>query len=120
MGGRGGQDGSLDQPPGQQGAPSPLQLLFYLFLAMLGLPCCGRAFSICREQGLLSNCGHAVSHCSGFFLLWSMGSGHVGFSCFDPGLVALRHVESSWTRDRTHVPSTLRQTAKHWTTREVP
>ena len=51
---------------------------FYLFLAMLGLPCCGRAFSICREQGLLSNCGHAVSPCSGFFLLWSMGSGACG------------------------------------------
>ena len=27
--------------------------LFYLFLAALGLPCCVRAFSSCREQGLL-------------------------------------------------------------------
>ena len=36
------------------------------------------------------------------------------------GLLALRHVESSWTRDRTHVPCTGRQILNHWITRQVP
>ena len=36
-----------------------------MFLAALGLHCCARAFSSCREQGLLSSCGAQASHCSG-------------------------------------------------------
>ena len=35
-------------------------------------------------------------------------------------LVALRHVESSQARDRTHVPSTGRQILNQWTSRESP
>ena len=35
-------------------------------------------------------------------------------------LVALQHVGSSRTRDRTHVPCTGRQILNHWATREVP
>ena len=35
-------------------------------LAALGLCCCRRAFSSCRERGLLSSCGARASHCSGF------------------------------------------------------
>ena len=34
-------------------------------------------------------------------------------------LVALQHVESSWTRDQTHVPCTGRQILIHCTNREV-
>ena len=34
-------------------------------------------------------------------------------------LVAPQHVESSWTRDQTHVPCVGRQTPNHWTTRGV-
>ena len=34
-------------------------------------------------------------------------------------LAALRHVESSQTRDQTRVPSTGRQVLNHWTTREI-
>ena len=30
------------------------------------------------------------------------------------GLVALRHVGSSWTRDQTHVPCIARQILNHW------
>ena len=30
-----------------------IYLLIYLFLAVLGLRCCARAFSSCRERGLL-------------------------------------------------------------------
>ena len=29
-----------------------INLFFYLFLAVLGLPCCAQAFSSCREWGL--------------------------------------------------------------------
>ena len=36
------------------------------------------------------------------------------------GLVALKHVEYSRTRDRTYVPCTGRQILNHWATREVP
>ena len=35
------------------------------------------------------------------------------------GLVALRFVDSSQTRDRTRVPCIGRQTPNHWPTREV-
>ena len=36
------------------------------------------------------------------------------------GLVALQHVGSSQTRDRTHVPCIGRQILNPWTIREVP
>ena len=35
------------------------------------------------------------------------------------GLVALRHVGSSWTRDQSHAPCIDRQILNHWTTREI-
>ena len=46
--------------------------------------------TLCGEQGLLSGCGVRSSHCSGGLL--------------STGLAVPRHVGSSWTRDRTHVP----------------
>ena len=52
---------------------------FCLFLAVLGLRCCTRAFSSCGERGLL--------------LLQSMGSKHTGFSSC--GTWALEHRLSS-------------------------
>ena len=39
-------------------------------------------------------------------------------SCGSRTLVAQQHVESSRTRDRTHVPCTGSQILNHWTTRE--
>ena len=46
----------------------PLNYLFYihLFLAVLGLCCCNRAFSS-GVQGLFSSCSAQASHCIGFF-----------------------------------------------------
>ena len=38
----------------------------------------------------------------------------------DHRFLALQHVESSCTRDRTHVPCTGRQILNHWITRQVP
>ena len=58
-------------------------------MAALGLHCGAQAFSSWSEQG--------PTH----------------------GLVALQHVESSWTRDWTHFPCAGRQVLNHWTTREV-
>ena len=54
-------------------------LFIYLFLAVLGLRCCARAFSNCSKWGLLFHCS------AGFSLRWlllsqSMGSRHTGFS----------------------------------------
>ena len=38
----------------------------YLSLTVLGLHCCMRAFSSCRQRGLLSSCSVLASRCSGF------------------------------------------------------
>ena len=51
----------------------------FLFLAVLGLHCCLRAFSSCGELELLSRCSARASLCGGF----SRGEcalGYVGFS----------------------------------------
>ena len=56
--------------------------------------------SLVAEHGLLGTQASAV-------VAWNMGS------------VALRNVESSWTRGWTHVPCTGRQILNHWTTMEV-
>ena len=46
------------QPLRQQG--SPYLFFIYLFLSVLGLPCCARAFSSCRERGLLFVATHGL------------------------------------------------------------
>ena len=69
-------------------------------------------FCSCSKQGLLSSC--IGSHCHGFSCCRAQALGLVGFSsfgfqalhhrlsrCID--LIVPRHVESSWTRDQTHV-----------------
>ena len=40
--------------------------VLHLFLAVLGLCCCMRAFSHCDEQELPSSCIVTASHCGGF------------------------------------------------------
>ena len=49
-----------------------------------------------------------------------VGCGTQAPSLQHTGLVALQHVESFWTRDRTCVPCIGRQILNHWTTRGVP
>ena len=72
--------------------------------------------------------------CMGFLQLWGGGPLLVvlhglliavaslfgGQRLCSAGLVALKHVEYSRTRDRTYVPCTGRQILNHWATREVP
>ena len=88
--------------------------------------------------------GYSSLWCAGFslrwlLLLWSTGSRCMGFSSCDTwaqqlwlmgsraqaqqlwhmGLVALRHVGSSWTRAQTHVPCLGRWILNHCTTGEA-
>ena len=98
----------------------------YLLLAGLGLHHFPWTFSRCSRQGLLSRCGVEASH----MVASNCGTralGHAGCSSCSPqarslqhmGLVTLRHVGSSQTRDRTHVPWVGRPILNHWATREA-
>ena len=108
-------------------------------MVALGLHCCARAFSSCRERG------YSSLRCVGFSLWWllllqSTGSRHTGFSSCGMwaqqwwlvgsraqaqqlqrmGLVAPWHMGSSRTRARTRVPCIGRQILNHCATREAP
>ena len=97
--------------------------LFLFCVAALGLLCCTQAFSSCGEQGLLfvavcrlliavaslvaehgsrrtgfSSCGTWAQQ------LWLAGSRAQAQQLWHMGSVALRHVGSSQTRARSHVP----------------
>ena len=76
-------------------------------------------FSSCGEQGLLSGCGTQASHCSGFSCCRAQTLEHKLSSGGAQTLVALGHVESSGTRDQTHVSCTGRQILHHWATWEA-
>ena len=98
-----------------------LRIVIYLLIwAVLGPRGSSRLLSSCGGWGLLSGCRVQASRRGGFFC-WE----HSRSSC---GLWALAHrlsyfiahVESSWTRDQTHVPCTGRRTLSPWATREVP
>ena len=113
--------------------------LFIYLLAVLGLCCCMRTFSSCGRVGATLCCGVRASHCGGFSCCRARASRHAGFSScsmqaqqlwlagsreqaqqlWRRGLVALRHVGSSRTRDRTRVPCIGRRILNHCTTREV-
>ena len=105
----------------------------YLFLAVLGLCCYARAFSSCGEWRLLFVAMQWLlllrsmgCRCVGFSScstrarqLWLTGSRAQAQQLWHTGLVAPRHVGSSRTRVRTHVPCIGRQILKHCTTREA-
>ena len=95
--------------------------LHWVFVAARGL-------SLVAASG-----GYSSLRCAGFLLLWllllrSTGSRRAGFSSCSMqaqqlwcmGLVAPRHVGSSWTRAQTHVPCIGRQILNHCAAREVP
>ena len=112
---------------------SQFRLHIHLFLAVLGLRCCTQAFSSFREQGAalwLRLQGCSVVAAPGLLLLWRMGSracelqkvhlvGPGACAYWHTSSVAPLHVESSWTRDGTHVPCIGRWILNHWTSREV-
>ena len=99
----------------------------YLFLAVLGLCCCARAFLQLRRVGATLRCGARAPYCSGFscYRAWSLGTRALVVaalrlsSCSAWGLVALQHVGSSRTRDQTCVPCIGRRILNHCGTREA-
>ena len=107
-------------------------LFIYLLLAVLGLHCCAWAFFSCSEQGLLFGAVRGlliavaslvVEHrlqARSLQQLWHVGSRAQAQQLWCTGLVALRHVGSSQTRDRTCVPCIGRQILNPCATTEVP
>ena len=96
-----------------------LLIYFYLFLAVLGLCCCTWAFSSCSKWGLLFAAvrGLLIVEAS---LVVEHGLRARGLQQLRlAGLVAPRHVGSSRTRARTHVPCVGRWILNHCTTREA-
>ena len=85
-----------------------LKNIYLFFMAVLCLCCCMRACFSCSDQGLLSSCGVWPAPSWWWLLVaehelyrvWAQWLRHMG-------LAALRHVESSWTRDRTCVSRVL-------------
>ena len=118
--------------------------LINLFLAAQGLRCCAWAFSSCIKRGLLFVAvrglliavaslvavrGLLIAVASivaehglqvrGLQQLWLAGSRVQAQQLWRMGLVALRHVGSSWTRARTHVPYIGRWILNHCASREA-
>ena len=75
-------------------------------------------FSCCGAQALGTRASVVVVR--GLQWLWLEGFRAQAQWLWRTGLVALRHVGSSWTRDQTHVPCIGRQILNHCPTREVP
>ena len=76
--------------------------LFYLiYVSLCWVFIAARAFSLlCNDWGLLSGCNVRASHC-GLLLLWCTG------------VIVLRHVGSSRTRDGAHVSCIGRRILHH-------
>ena len=89
-------------------------------MTALGLCCCVRAFSSCSEWQRLPSCGVQTSHCRVARVAERGFQVHGLQSLWLMGLSAPQHVESSLTRDGTHVSCIGRRILYHWTTREVP
>ena len=99
--------------------------IHFLSLVVLALCCCLQAFSSCREWRLpfvavASHCGrfscceaHTPSPSSLVVVAWALSI------CGARTLVAPRHVESCWTRDRTRVSCIGRWIPIHHSTRKV-
>ena len=89
-----------------------IYVFIYLFMAVLGLHCCAWAFSS-GERGLLFVVVLGLLMAVAFLAaehwlqarvlqqLWLTGSRVQAQQLWHTGLVAPRHVESSWTRDQT-------------------
>ena len=122
---------------------TPLNTDFYLFIYLGCDSLCCRPGALLQLQpaGAPLPCGGWASHCGGFSRCRAQAVGHTGFgSCSTgakklelpgsraprlgsaatvaPGLFAVLHVGSSWTRDRTCVPCIGRWILIHCTIRE--
>ena len=94
-------------------------LFIYLFMTVLSLRFCARAFASCGKWGPLF-----IAVRGPLTIAASLVAGHRlqtrRLSSWLTGLVAPRHAGSSQTRARTRVPCIGRQTLNHCATREAP
>ena len=95
---------------------------FYLFIYYLWL--CWVFVSVRGLSLVAASGGHSSSRCAGLSLSWplllrSTGSRPQAQQLWLTGLAAPRHVGSSQTRARTHVPCISRQILNHCATREA-
>ena len=86
---------------------------------MVGLCCCTQAFFSCGERELLFIVVHKLLIAVVSLVLKERLLVHRPQWLWLTGLVTLRHVESSQTRDWTSVPCIARQILSHWTAREA-
>ena len=86
----------------------------------LALRCCAQAFFNSDEQDLVSSCDERTSQANGFSCCstWTLRASRLQLLWLVVSVVALRHVESSWIRDQTHVLCNGRWILNHWTTRK--
>ena len=88
-------------------------------MVVLGLRFCARAFSSCGKWGPLFIAVRGPSHYRGLSCCGAQAPDTQAQQSWLMGLVASRHVGSSQTRARTHVPCIGRQTLYHCATREA-
>ena len=86
--------------------------LHWAFVAACGLSLVAVSGAYSLVLGLLSVVASLLED-HGLYGTWAQ---YLWLTC----LIALPHVEASWTRDRTHIPCTGRWIPHHWATREVP
>ena len=94
--------------------------LFILFLAVLGLRFLCEGFLQLWQVGATLHRGARTSHCRGLSWCGAQAPDAQARQLWLTGLVAPRHVGSSQTRARTHVPCIGRRILNHCATREAP
>ena len=95
-------------------------VFIYLFMAVLGLRFCARAFSrVLWQVGATLHHGVRASHYRGLSCCGAQAPDAQAQQLWLTVLVAPQHVGSSQTRARTHVPCTGRQILNHCATREA-
>ena len=94
-----------------------ISIYLILFLTMLGLHADRRLSLVVVSKGYPSlRCSGFSSWC--FSCCGTCALGVCAQKLWYVGFVAMQHVESSWSRDWTHVPCIIRQTLNHCATRE--
>ena len=98
--------------------------IYYLFIIFI-FGCVGSSF-LCegflqlRRVGATLHHGVRASHHRGLSCCGAEATDAQAQQLWLTGPVAPRHVGSSWTRARTHVPCIGRRTPNHCATREAP
>ena len=88
-------------------------------MAVLGLRFCARAFPSCGKRGATLHRGARASHHRGLSCCGAQAPDAQAQQLWLTGPAAPRHVGSSQTRARTHVPRIGRQILNHCATREA-